>query len=777
MSVLSAPRFVGQRIRRVEDPRFLTGRGRYVADHEPVGTLHVAFLRSPHAHARITRLDPGPAERAAGVVAVLTGQELEAAQIRYAGFAGQPIAPLAVDEVLYVGHPIAAVVAHSRRQAEDAVELIAVDYEPLPAVVDPLAALAEGAPLANSRAASNVCFHLEHQPAEIDQLFQEADLIVRETFRTHRQTAVPMEPRGILATWEPVAGMLTVIGSSQWAHGLRDGLAAALHLSQSKVRVVVPDVGGGFGVKYGIYPEDVAVAYLATRLGRAVKWVSDRIEAMISDFHARDGIHMAEAAFRKDGTYLAIRDRMVSPAGAFMLDGSAAVLETVIGSLVLPGPYKVQAVGFTIDGVLTNTTPLGTYRGVWGPAATWVQEGLLERAAEKLGLDRVQMRLQNMVRKEDFPYHSPTGVVYDPGSYQESLKLAAERIGYADFAREKAEAARQGRLIGLGIAAFIEPTSLGAWQPEPPTVPYESAVVRMEPSGEVLVQVSVNSHGQGHETTIAQLVADVLGVDFSAVAVRFGDTAAAPFGGGTFGSRSITVGGGAALEAATKLREKVLAIASHLLEAAVEDLEIGDGAVAVKGVPARRVTLGEIGRVAYWIPGKMPPGMEMGLEASSRYVPPPMTFSNGCHAVVVEVDPDTGRVKVLRYVVVEDCGTMVNPNIVEGQIVGGVAQGVGAVFLEEMGYSDDGQPWATTLMDYHLPLASDVPTVECLHLETPSSTPGGMKGMGESAMVAAPAALIGAVEDALSPYGVRFQRLPLTPERVWQAIQAASQPK
>ncbi|MCL6563076.1 MAG: xanthine dehydrogenase family protein molybdopterin-binding subunit [Firmicutes bacterium] len=767
-----APRFTGQRIRRVEDPRFLTGRGRYLADLEPLGTLAVAFLRSPHAHARIRRLDVTPALQVSGVAAVVTGADLTEANIYCAGLGGQPYPPLAVDEVLYVGHPLVAVVARSRAQAEDAIDAVVVEYEPLPAVVDPVEALAEGAPRVFSQAESNLCFHLEHTPEGLDALFAEAACVVRGTFRHQRQTAVPMETRGILAQYEPVSSRLQVYASSQWGHGLRDGLAKALGLPQSKVQVTLPDVGGGFGAKYGVYPEDVVVAWLALKLGRPVKWVSDRLEAMVSDFHARDSIHIAEGAFAKDGTFLAIRDHMISPAGAYLLDGSAAVLETVIASLVLPGPYKVQAVGFRIDGALTNTTPLGTYRGVWGPAATWVQESLMERAASELGLDRVQMRLHNMVRKEEFPYASCTGVVYDPGSYQESLQTAMEAIDYPGFLKRQREARAQGRYLGLGIAAFVEPTSLGAWQPEPPTVPYESAVVRMEPGGEVVVQVSVNSHGQGHETTIAQLVADALSVDIGKVTVRFGDTAAAPYGGGTFGSRSITVGGGAALEAAGRLRDKILAIGAHLLEAAPEDVELRDGTVAVKGVPARSLSLAEIGRVAHWVPAKMPSGMEMGLEASSRYVPPPITFSNGCHAAEVEVDPKTGRVRIQRYVVVEDCGVMVNPTIVEGQIIGGVAQGVGAAFLEELGYGEDGQPWATTLMDYHLPSVTDVPRVECLHLETPSAVPGGMKGMGESAMVASPAALVLAVEDALSPLGVRFERMPLTPERVWQAMTA-----
>lgn len=760
------PQFAGQRIKRLEDPRFLTGHGQYVADIQLSGTVHVAFVRSNYAHARIKGIKVEEARKDPRCFAVLTGAELAQAKVFLPGAQNAPLPALAIDEVCYVGQPICAVVAPDRYVAEDLAETIEVAYEPLPAIVDTLAATQSDAPKANLAfpTPGNVFFHMEHATDGIDDLFADPQVVVvRQTFRTQRQTGMPMETRGIVASWEPGTAALTVYAATQMPHGLRDTLAAALHLSQSKVRVISPDVGGGFGMKAPVYPEDVVVSFLAQQLGRPVKWISDRREGILADTHARDGLHIAEAAFSKDGLFLGLRDHMISPAGAYPLGLSGAVAETMLATLVLPGPYKVQQYAWQIDGVLTNTTPTGTYRGVWGPAATWVQEGMIERAARQLGIDRVEIRLKNMVRKEEFPYHSVAGVVYDPGSYQESLQLAMEKIGYAGFEEERRQAAAQGRSLGLGIACFIEPTAMGVMGDEPLMVPHDVASIRIEPSGQVIAQVGISSHGQGHETTVAQLIADQLGIDVQNVTVLHGDTAAVPYGGGTGGSRSITIGGGAAILAAQELRQKVLQIAGQLLEAAPEDLEIADGTIQVKGVPGRTVTLAQVAQTAYMLPQKLPQGMEPGLEATKRYAPPPITFSNGCHAAVVEVDQATGAVKVLRYVVVEDCGKMVNPMIVEGQITGGVAQGVGSAFLEQLVYDENGQLMTTTWMDYLMPESTDAPKVDFGHIETPSQNPGGMKGMGESSLIASPTALVSAVEDAL---GVWVGELPLTPQRV-----------
>lgn len=774
------PLWVGQRVRRVEDPRFLTGQGRYVADLQAAGLVHVAFVRSPHAHARIKKIDLDGLTGSAEALAVVTGKELAAHRIwvRTAqGPQGQPPMPaLALETVHYVGQPVAAVVARDRYIAEDLAELIGVEYEPLPAVVSPLDALRDEAPAHQGRS-TNLVMHDERWPQELDEVFRTAPVVVRETLRHPRLSHMPMETRGLMAAYTPGTRHLTVHMSTQMAHTMRDALALIFGLSEAQVRVITPDVGGGFGLKAAIFPEDVATVYLAMQLGRPVKWISDRRESFLADAHARDTTHVVAAAFDRAGNWLALADQMVSTVGAFPFPRNpGGVLETALAAQVLAGPYKIRHYGYKIDVVLTNTAPTGPYRGVHGPAATWAHEAMIERAARALGSDRVQLRRQNMVTKDEFPYQSVTGALYDPGSYIESLDAAMTAIDYNGFAAEQQRARADGRLIGLGIANYLELTAPGIFRDHlrQHHIPYDSATVRMEPSGHVAVWVGVNSHGQGHATTIAQIVADELSLDLDRVHVYHGDTAAAPYGQGTAASRSITMGGGAAKLAAAAVREKLVQIAALMLEAAPADVELVQGGqIQVRGAPQRAVSVAEAAHRAYRVPQLLPAGMQPRLEETRSYSPQAaVTFANGCHAAVVEVDPATGRVTVLRYLVAKDCGVVINPAVVDGQVRGGVAQGIGSAFLEQIVYDEAGQLLTTTWMDYLLPTVRDVPrTIEFVHLQTPSAHPGGMKGAGEGGMVGTPAALAGAVENALSHLGVSVAELNLHPEKVLGLLQ------
>ncbi len=781
------PRLVGARVRRVEDPRFLTGRAHYVDDLTRPGLLHAAFVRSPHAHARIRRVDLAPALALDGVVAGLTGAEILAVTepVRCDSSVGEwqssAIPALAAERVLYVGEPVAVVVATDRYRAEDAAERVVVDYEPLPPVVDAEAALRPEAPVLHPGWRDNAFVRRRVDAGDVDGVFAAADGVVRLRLVTHRQAGAPLENRVSLAEYDAGRQELTLWTATQIPHLLRTGLADALRFPEHRLRVIAPDVGGGFGIKSNLFGEDVVLCVLALRLGRPIKWVEDRREHLLASAHAREHYYEIEAAYRRDGTVLGIRARIVVDVGAYSVWPWTAAIEPCMALGILPGPYRIRHYRAEAIGVATNKCPLGPYRGVARPSACFAIERVMDEVARETGLDPAEVRRRNLVRADEFPYTSVTGLVYDSGSFIESLDKVLEAADYPALRRAQAAARAQGRYLGIGLATYTEQTAHATAEfvrrGSPIILGYDAATVRMDPSGKVTVMASMQSHGQGLETTVAQLVADQLGVPLEDVAVLHGDSTLSPYGMGTFASRSAVLCGGAVQLAAGQVRAKLLRLAGHLLEAQPEDLELADGVCRVRGVPTRAMTIRELARIAYHRVEKLPPGESIGLEATQAYdaAPGTGTFANAAQLALVEVDPETGQVKLLRYVIVEDCGCMINPLIVDGQIHGGVAQGIGTALFEESIYDAQGQLLNTSFLDYLLPGALDVPSLEVHHLETPSPfTLGGFKGMGEGGAIAPGAAIANAVSDALQPFGrVMANELPLTPERVLQLIAAA----
>jgi carbon-monoxide dehydrogenase large subunit len=757
------PRWVGARVSRVEDIRLLSGRGRYVDDITAPGMLVAAFVRSPHAAARIDGIDVEAARAMPGVYAVWTAADLNLQIPHTAQHLTQPI--LAADEVRYVGEPVAVVVAADRYHAEDAAERVKVAYTPLPPVLEAHAA-ATDAPRRVHADVPNRFFTRRTATDGFEGAWASAPHHLALTFRTQRQTGVTLEPRACLAWPDPSGDRLTVYVTHQSPHGVRTQLAQVLGWPEHRIRVVVPEVGGGFGIKAMFYPEYAVVAEAARRLARPVKWVSDRTEAFWADAHARDAEHAVEVAYDDTGRILAVRDQVWGDQGAWPFWGfPGAVGEATWATDMLPGPYRIEHVAYDITCVYTNKAPLGPYRGVGGPIGAQVQEGIIEAVARAVGKDPVEVRRVNLIPPDAFPYRSATGQVYDAGSYGATLDRALALLDVERFRREQARARQAGRYLGLGLCVFVEPSAFA--QSEAGSIPYEAVSLRMEPTGTVTAACGLGPTGQGHETTLAQIIADTLGIRPADVTVLHGDTDSAPFGGGTGGSRSGTIGGGAAIRAGQALRAKLVRLAAHLLEAAPEDIELANGEAIVAGVPGRAVPLADLARIAYEDIDRLPPGMEPGLEVLVRYRPPgAATYSNGTHAALVEVDVATGIVRVLDYVVVNDCGVLINPLIVEGQIHGGVAQGLGSAWLERLAYDGTGQLLTTSLMDYLLPTALDVPRIRVEHLETPSPSEGGFKGMGEGSLIGAPAALANAVSDALAPFGVLVTELPITPDQV-----------
>jgi carbon-monoxide dehydrogenase large subunit len=780
----SRSRYIGAPVRAVEATRYLTGRGQYVDDLVLPGMLYAAFLRSPHAHAGLGPIEVAAARAAPGVAAVLTGAEARARASRLRtplnvpGYRDCGAYCLAVDKVRYVGEPVAVVAAESRYLAEDAVERIEVSYAPLPAVVDAEAAIAPNAPLLYPELGENVLVRATFRGGDPDAAFARADLVLRETFSTQRQSANPLEPRGLIAYYDRQADRLTVWASTQAPHLLRTALAEFLGLPEHRLRVIAPDVGGGFGTKMLVYPEDVAVCLLSLELGRPVKWIEDRREHLLAASQAREQLHQIEVAASRDGVLLAVRDRILSDVGAYSTWPTTGAMEAMQVGKLLPGPYRLRHYSWEAWAVLTNKAPLGPYRAVTRPVGNFVLESMLEQLAREIGQDPAVVRRKNLVQPAEFPYEAVTHLTYDSGSFVESLDRALALVDYEGVRRQQAAWRAQGRYIGVGTACYTELSAQGSASFRARGVEnlsgWEAATIRVDPSGKVTLLVGVSSHGQSHETTLAQVAADVLGVELADVTVLHGDTAVSPYGMGTFASRSAVAGGGATLLAAQALREKILTIAAHLLEAPVEDLTLQQGRISVRGAPDRALTLRDIARVAYYTIFRLPPGVSPGLEETRYYDPPLGTFSNGAQAAVVEVDPETGQVRVLRFVIVEDCGVAINPRVVIGQVHGGAAQGVAAALYEEVRYDANGQPLTGSFMDYLIPTAVETPAFEVAMLETPSPiTVGGFKGMGEGGTISPPAAIANAVRDALAPLPVRLVALPLTPERVLAAIEAA----
>jgi len=770
------PRLVGARVARREDPRLLTGQGSYVDDHRPARLLYAAFLRSPQAHARIVAIDASAALALPGVTAVLTGEEIARASKPVRAASKTPAVkvtsfpPLALGKVRHVGEAVAMIAAESRYVAEDAVERIVVEYEPLPPITDMERALEAASPLVHEEAGTNLLVAREFARGDVDAALASAAVVVRERFRFHRHTAICMENRGCLAEYATGSGTLTLRSSAQCPGIVRDVLTDLLDMPEHQIRVIAEDVGGGFGAKASLYPEEIATCVMARRLGRPVKWIGDRREDLLATTHAWDEIIDAELGLDRDGAIVGLRAQVTADIGAYSIYPWTAAIEPVQTISFLPGPYRVPTYRGRTRGVATCKTPLGPYRGVGRPPAVFVIEGLMDRAARRLGLDPTEIRLRNFIRDEDFPYKSPSGIVWDRASFTASLLRAREAMDYDAVRAEQARARAAGRWLGIGVASYVELTGIGSAIPVAPGVPIatgtEAATIRVDPAGKVTAVFGVASHGQGLETTLAQIVADEVGVPIEDIRVLHGDTALSPYGTGTYASRSLVLAGGAAIMAGRAVREKMLTIAGHLLEADPADLVPAAGRLAVRGMPDRSVTVREIARAAYTGVKQLPKGLEPGLEATRFYDPYYGTASNATHLAVVEVDRATCHVSVLRYLVVEDCGRMVNP-----QVHGGVAQGLGAALLEEIVHDEHGQLLSGTLMDYVVPSACEVPWMEVHHLETPSPvTLGGFRGMGEGGTIGAPAAIANAVADALAPLGVEVAELPVTPERIFRLV-------
>lgn len=768
-------KMVGAEVRRVEDPRVLLGKSQYVDDLALPDAAAVAFVRSPHAHARIVSIDAHAAAARADVHLVLTGDEIAHAvkplRVEYDPAKAPthkacdwPV--LARDKVRFVGEAVAAVVADDRYAAEDAAALVEVDYEPLPVVRDAEQALESGSPFVHEEWGDNVMQTLHAEIGEVATAFQDAECVVSERFTTGRHTALPMETRGCVAAFEPATDTLTVWSSTQVPHVLRSHLALVLDFPEHHVRVVAPDVGGGFGQKAHLFPEEAVAAYLARRLARPVKWIEDRRENLSAALHAKQQTVQAELALTRDGTILAMRGRFVSDVGAYTEYPWSSAFEAGHAASSMPGPYKTPAFGFESVSVATNKTTIGVYRGVGLPIGVLATERLMDLAARKLNIDPAQLRLRNMI--DEHPYRTIIGAEIESGSHREALQQALDMAGYAALRDEQRRARAQGRYLGVGLGCYVEgtaPSSAAFASMGLDLGGYESATVRMDAAGKVTVLVGTHSHGQSHETTLAQVAADELGVPLADVRIVEGDTHAVPYGMGTWGSRSAVTGGGAISTAAHKLRDKIVRVASRLTEVPDAELELAEGAVRRRGDATPLLPLHDLARRV--LSGGLPRDEEPGLEATAHYEPPPSTHANSTHLAVVEVDVDTGHVGLLRYVVVEDCGTIINPRVVDGQIQGGVAQGIGMALYEHAVYDDSGQLLTGTLMDYLVPTAADVPAVEIGHIESPSPyTPHGIKGMGEGGAIAPPAAIANAVADALAPFDVRVTALPITPERV-----------
>lgn len=773
--------WIGTALRRREDPRLITGRGTYVEDITLPGTLWCAFVRSPEAHARITSIDASAARERDGVVAVYTHEDM-AGDLQGplpCGWAPEGVEvkaaehwPLATGKVTHVGEAVAVVVGTDRYGVVDAAEDVVVEYDPLPVVTDPEAALQDGSPLVHEALGTNRSHEWSLGGGDLEAGFAAADRIVERRIVNHRTSGAAIEPRGTLA--EDRAGQLTVWSATQVPHFLRLFLAILLGISEEKVRVIAPDVGGGFGSKLQIYGEEVFVAWAATKLGRPVKWVETRSESMMITHHGRDQVADVRMGVKSDGTITAFHTKIIADFGAYLMLLTPTI--PALGAFVMSGCYKMPAVQTDIVGVYTNKFATDAIRGAGRPEATHMIEILMDQAAAELGLDPLEIRRRNFFGKEEFPAETALGIVYDSGDYHGSLDRLLEHFDLGAFREEQARLREQGTYRGVGFSTYTEICGLAPSRVVGPkgfglqTGTWEAAQVRVHHTGAVTVYTGTSPHGQGLDTTLAQVVADRLGVDPQNVQVVHGDTSTGPEGKDTYGSRSTAVGGEAVARATKKVADKARAIVAHLLEAAPEDIEVAGGRFAVKGSPDKGMTLAEIAGAAY-IPDDLPEGMDPGLDETAFYDPENFVFPFGAHACIVDVDAETGRVNVVRYVAVDDCGPAINPMIIDGQVHGGIVHAIGQALYEEVVYDDEGQLVTGTFADYRLPTAAEVPSFETDRTETPSPVNSlGVKGIGEAGTIAASPAIVNATVDALRPLGVTFLNMPLSPERVWRAI-------
>ena len=779
----SAARVFGSAIRRREDPRLLTGGAQYTADIDLPGMTHAAILRSPHGHARIRAIDVSRARSAPGVVAVFTGADIQgvlqpipcAWLLPNADLKVAPYVAMAKDVVRYVGDAVAVVVAHAAEQAYDALGSIDVEYEPLEAVVDPQQATGAGAPQLHREAPGNVAFHWKVTGGDVEAAFASAEVVVRDRIIQQRLIPTAMETRGAVARYSPATGELTLWNTTQNPHIVRFIMSAVTGIPEDRLRVIAPEVGGGFGSKIAQIQGDFIAVFCAMKTGRPVKWIESRSENYQSTTHGRDHVQDVELAATRDGKILGLRCTVWAGMGAY-LSTAAPGIPTILHGLMLSGPYQVPAVTEDVYGVYTNTTPVEAYRGAGRPEATFMLERMVDLLADEVGLDPVEVRRRNLIPPFTDGHSVVTGLVYDSGNYAGTLDRALAHAGYDQLRQEQAAARAQGRYIGIGVSVYVEVCGLGPSQVAGAVGfqggLWESAIVRVHPSGRAQVFIGASPHGQGEETTFAQIVADEIGLSTEDVKVVHGDTDVTPMGWGTYGSRTTAVGGAALAVAVRKIKDKAKLLASHLLEAAVEDIEFDRGRFFVKGAPDKAKSIQELALMAN-VAWNLPQGMEAGLEASSFYDPPNFVYPFGAHVAVVEVDPKTGQVALKRYVAVDDCGPQINPMIVEGQVHGGVVQGIGQALWEEAVYDGTGQLLTGSLADYAIPRADVLPDIEVLSTVTPSPHhPLGVKGIGEAGTIASTCTVYNAVIDALEPFGVRAIRMPMTPERVWRAINA-----
>ena len=790
---MANPNGIGASVRRREDQRFLTGRGNYTDDFKRLNMTHAVHVRSPYAHARILGIDFADAAAMPGVVAVLTGADMEADKVGSLPCGWQihskdgspmkepPHYPLARDRVRYVGDAVAVVIAETREQARDAAEMVVVDYEELPAVGSSTRAIGGGAPLVHDDAPDNVCYdwHLGDQAA-VDAAFANAAHVAKIDLVNQRLVPNAMEPRAAMGEYDQSTGEYTLTTTSQNPHVTRLLMGAfVLGIPEHKLRVVAPDVGGGFGSKIFHYGEEAVVTWAARKVGRPVKWTADRSESFLTDAHGRDHVSHAELAMDADGNFLALRVSTLANLGAY-LSTFAPSIPTYLYATLLAGQYKTPAIYAEVKAVFTNTAPVDAYRGAGRPEACYLIERLVDVAAGVIGMDKTEIRRRNFVPKEAMPYQTPVALQYDTGDFAKNLDIALPLVDYPGFQQRRAESKARGKLRGIGFATYIEACGIA-----PSNVAgalgaraglYECAEVRFHPTGSVTVFTGSHSHGQGHETTFAQIVAERFGIPIENVEIVHGDTNKIPFGMGTYGSRSLAVGGSALVKAMDKVERKAKKIAAHMLEAAETDIEVKDGRFTVAGTD-KSLGIGDIALQAY-VPHNFPlDELEPGLDEQAFYDPKNFTYPNGCHVCEVEIDPDTGVTTIVSFAAVDDFGNVINPLIVEGQVHGGLVQGIGQALYENCVYDEEsGQLVTGSYMDYCMPRADDVPSFTVRYHEDQPCThnPLGVKGCGEAGTIGAAAAVMNAVVDALSEYGVTHMDMPATPEKVWRTIRDAA---
>jgi carbon-monoxide dehydrogenase large subunit len=793
-------KYVGQRIKRTEDPRLIKGLAHYVDDIRLPDTLHVAFVRSIYAHANISGIDVTEAAKAPGVVAVYTGKDIATTVGPVPCAAALPdlkvpdYRVLAQGKALFVGHPIAAVVATDKYLARDAVDLVSVDYEELPAVVD-VEASAKGGPVIYEQFGNNIAYTLTSGEGDIDAAMNSADHIIKQRMVHQRLAPIAMEGRGVLARYFPGEEELTLWSSTQIPHLMRTQVALMIGLGEHKLRVITPEVGGGFGSKLNVYAEEALLSWISIQLGKPVKWIESRRENVQATIHGRAQVGTIEVGCKNDGTLTGLRYNVFADLGAYHQLLTPAI-PTLTG-LMLSGSYRIPAIQMNVTGVFTNKMSTDAYRGAGRPEATYVVERAMDIVAGELKMDPVEVRRKNFPSKDEFPFHTATGLDYDSGDYETALDKALDLSGYAKLREDQTKARADGKIIGIGVSSYVEICALGPSQAMP-AGGWESATVRIEPTGKVTVMTGASPHGQGQETSFAQIAADELGVDLHDVTVIHGDTAIVQYGIGTFGSRATAVGGTAVLIAIQKLKEKAAKIAAHILKCEASGLSFEGGrycrpanapadtgdsepVVPVGEAPAgalpepdtegrSTLTIQEIALIAH-IAKELPPDTEPGLSATYFFEPKNFTFPFGTHICVVEIDKETGETKFLRYVAVDDCGKVINPLLVDGQLHGGIVQSIGQALYEEVVYDEQGQLVTGELMDYAIPRASQLPWFELDRTETPSPVnPLGVKGVGEAGTIGATPAIVNAIVDALSPYGVKHLDMPVRPEAVWKLI-------